>query len=151
MQTLSLRTLFRTLSLSLLVVVGLSVVGCDSGGSNGGSGGGPAWTGNWKLVDEGGAPVDREAVWSMTENEFESVQAPESAGGPCDLERWNVSNIDGNTVNLKGGTEEARDVTVTLNVEDSGNLTAKAANAADLTFEPADNGPQESFDCGSFE
>lgn len=87
----------------------------------------------------------------MTEDEFESVRAPLEPGGVCVRSRWNVANIDGNTVSLEGATEEALDVTVTLNVGDSGNLTAKAENAADLTFEPADNGPQESFDCGSFE
>ena len=144
-------TLVRALTLSLLVAVGLSIVGCDSGGSNGGSGDGPAWTGNWKLVEEGGTSVDLDEVWSMTESEFESVQAPEEPGGTCDVERWNVSNIDGNTVSLEGATQETIDVTVTLTVDDSGNLNANATDAADLTFEPADNKPRESFDCGDFQ
>lgn len=147
MQITSIGPLFRTLALSLLVVVGLSVVGCDSSGSNGG----PEWTGNWKLAEQAGTPVDRDEVWSMTKSEFESVQASDDGGGVCDVERWNVSNIDGNTVDLEGATEEALDVTVTLTVDDSGNLNATAENADDLTFEPADNAPRESFDCGSFQ
>lgn len=72
MQNRSLRAHFRTLSLSLLVVVGLSVVGCDSGGSNGG---GPDWVGTWQVTsvtyssgDEASPPVT--TYWEITKDTF---------------------------------------------------------------------------------
>lgn len=88
MQTLSLRALLRTLSLSLFVVVGLSVVGCDSGGSNGGS---PNWVGNWK---------DSEGKIALSLSKDE-VKEAEVFNGFCRVFESNVTNINGNTITVQ--------------------------------------------------
>jgi hypothetical protein len=148
MQILSLRTLVRTLSLSLLVIVGLSVVGCDSGGANGG---GPDWVGNWRVIEENGESPSNPRIFSITESEIESVS---DLGEVCEVERWSVDNIEnGNTLTLTGQTEEALDLTLTLTIGDNGNLTAEGPGDGGIrtVFEPAEGEPRDVLTCESFE
>jgi hypothetical protein len=123
MQTLSLRTLFRTLTLSLLVVVGLSVVGCDSGGSNGG----PEWTGDWTLTSSDGTEIPEGRIFiSLTKDEVVNIS---KNGSNVNCETEKITNIDGNEITTED-EETGDEATGTLSVSD-GTLTVSFEERTD--------------------
>ena len=146
MQILSLRTLLRTLSLSLVVVVGLSIVGCDSGGSNGSeSSDSPAWVGNWKRDSEEDL-VESEAR-SYTKEGFVTVQS--DTDGECNKYNISIDDVsEGNLIsyeNTIGASTERR-----LKVSDDGStLTVDQPEGGSVTWQSADDSKtlEEIADC----
>lgn len=66
----------------------------------------------------------------------------------CDIERFNVTDIDGNAISLEGETEEAQDVTMELNVDDDGMLSVTSDDLEEaLLFEPVQDDPRDVMNC----
>lgn len=117
-------SLFRGILFSVLVSVGLLVVGCDSGGSNGDDG--PDWTGSWEV--QGTGPD----YYSITTEEVEIIEE-RSVGIVCEVEE--ITNIDGNEVTTNSGT-------VTAEVSDGGStLTLEGIEGGPITAERVDSVP----------
>lgn len=141
--------IIHALSLSLLVVVGLSVVGCDSGGSNGGGGEesgtvtaevtGGETTGsisvNFTYATDGGT-CSEVAFDENFETPGNKDFDPETISFRCDVDdpnQWDETEVtfspdgsaDGLTLTLTSGGGE---IASTSSSNDNGNLVATAGS-----------------------
>jgi hypothetical protein len=147
------KVLRRGFFFSLLLALALPLVSCDSGGSNGSSSS-PEWTGNWKVIKENGEATDRDAAWSISENEIKVVS---DFRGDCavdgDPSRWEITNVDGNTLTIEGQTDGALDGEFEADVGGDGNLTITLVSGGDVpegstqTFKPIDESIEEAVGC----
>lgn len=87
MKFFSLQALVRTLSLSLALVVGLSVLGCDSNELNKRP---DRWVGNWKQTD-GENNFEGNAIFALSLSRDE-VKTTERAG--CTTRTMEVTNVE---------------------------------------------------------
>jgi hypothetical protein len=147
------KALRRGLSLSLLLALAFPLTSCDSGGTNGSSSS-AEWTGNWKVIEVNGEATDRDAAWSISEDEIKSVA---DFRGDCavdgDPDRWKITKVDGNTLTIEGQSDGALDGKLEANVGSDGNLTITIVSGGDApegstqTFEPISEGIEEAVGC----
>jgi len=139
--------------IALLLLLALPLASCDSGGSNG-SGGSPEWTGNWKVIEVNGEVTDRDAAWSISEDQIKSVA---DLRGDCavdgDPDRWKITNIEGNALTIEGQTDGALDGKLEADVGSGGNLTITIVSGGDApegstqTFKPISESIEEAVGC----
>jgi hypothetical protein len=147
------KALRYSLFLSVLLALTFPLSSCDSGGSNSSSSS-AEWTGNWKLIEVNGEATDRDAAWSISEDEIKSVA---DFRGDCavdgDPDRWKITNVEGNTLTIEGQTDGTLDGKFEADVGSGGNLTITIVSGGDApegstqTFKPIDQSIEEAVGC----
>jgi hypothetical protein len=136
------------LLLSLFLVLILSLVSCDSGGSSSS----PDWTGSWEITEtaDGDSPSEDTAFLDLDTNQFNTI-AKGSSG--CTITSSDVLEQDGNVVKLnlpkQNGSERFKlDVssgTLTMTVIESDASTLSSGD--EITAVSVDRDPREIAGC----
>lgn len=146
-------TTLRGLCFLLLLIPCLSLVSCDSGGSNSG----PEWEGNWRLSDYGGgqgSPANPN-YWSIATDELEIVEDFDSG---CDIASFEVTDQEDGRLVFRGTSPDEEGETLEFQFNVTGEtLTATLLDASDeseadnigneLTLRELDGAPREIADC----
>lgn len=141
--------ILRSVSLCLLVVVGILVAGCDSSGSNGGDSSGPDWVGTWKVTSVTYPSAGEKApplttYWEITNDTFTETTrrifgCVSSPGDEIDtgdnVLTYTQADGDGGTVE---GRFEASDGTLTVEVMEASNESYTQITAESIDREDAD-------------
>ena len=126
-----------TLSLLLIASLGaLTIVGCDSSGSNDSS---PAWVGGWEVTSFNGSPTPEDNFLDLSTEKFTAI---EPAPDGCDILTFDIIARDGNTVTIDIPEGSEKDM---LDVSD-GTLTVTVLETDDPDSDPGDELTAESVD-----
>lgn len=143
MQAISRQTLFRSLLLSAVVAVGLSVGGCDLFGSDDGA----SWTGNWEVVSGGGFDTtEGRYFYSLSKEEVELIYYT-NVESSCYTETNEITDIDDNVITTDTGDGDSEEVRVDVS-DDGQTLTVTSIdNNYEVTAESIDSDPRDLVDC----